>query len=423
MKITISNGSGRFHLYHAGAGASQASILSFFLTGFYLKYPWQESLLKSKLINFLISEPKVQKGLLRQDLDIDNNSVKPLIIPELIHSTSKILSSLSNNLANSSVYVSHLLFGLQSVPYVKNCDIFHVRSCFGRYCMSVAKQHGAICLVDHTIAHPNYLEKVSKQETDYWGKPSDQQSGGLYWKTCLEDLNEADYILTNSEFVKDTIIQESNFSSDKIFSIPMGINTNIFNFDPRTKDIQRIGQTNDKFRFLYVGSLSYRKGILYLLEAWKTLNLVGAELLVVGSVSNEIKPFLDNYQDINIQFISHLPHSRISEVYHSCDVFVFPSLAEGSALVTYEAMACGLPIITTLNSGSVMRHGVDGYLVPPRDIEALASKIDWFYHHRHEAKEMGFNASDNIKQNYTWQNYKSSLIHLYTQIMTQYVKL
>ena len=161
MKITISTGSGRFYLYHAGAGASQASILSFFLTGFYLKYPWQESLLKSKLINFLISEPKVQKGLLRKDPNITNDAVRSFVLPELIFSSTSNFSRFYKNLGTLGVYVTHLSFGLQSVPYVKNCDIFHVRSCFGRYCMSVAKQHGAICLVDHTIAHPNYLEIFS----------------------------------------------------------------------------------------------------------------------------------------------------------------------------------------------------------------------------------------------------------------------
>jgi glycosyltransferase involved in cell wall biosynthesis len=62
--------------------------------------------------------------------------------------------------------------------------------------------------------------------------------------------------------------------------------------------------------------------------------------------------------------------------YQWADVFVFPSLCEGSAMVTYEALAAGLPVITTPNAGSVVRDGVDGFIVPIRDAEAIAAKLD-----------------------------------------------
>jgi glycosyltransferase involved in cell wall biosynthesis len=60
----------------------------------------------------------------------------------------------------------------------------------------------------------------------------------------------------------------------------------------------------------------------------------------------------------------------------AADVFVFPSLFEGSAVVTYEALACGLPSVVTPGAGSVIRDGVDGFVVPPRDVAALAERME-----------------------------------------------
>ena len=60
----------------------------------------------------------------------------------------------------------------------------------------------------------------------------------------------------------------------------------------------------------------------------------------------------------------------------AADVFVFPSLFEGSAVVTYEALACGLPSVVTPNAGSVVRDGLEGFVVPPRDVEALAARME-----------------------------------------------
>jgi glycosyltransferase involved in cell wall biosynthesis len=60
----------------------------------------------------------------------------------------------------------------------------------------------------------------------------------------------------------------------------------------------------------------------------------------------------------------------------AADVFVFPSLFEGSAVVTYEALACGLPSVVTPNAGSVVRDGIEGFLVTPRDVETLAQRME-----------------------------------------------
>jgi glycosyltransferase involved in cell wall biosynthesis len=77
-----------------------------------------------------------------------------------------------------------------------------------------------------------------------------------------------------------------------------------------------------------------------------------------------------------VELLGRVPHGEVPGVMASADVFVFPSLFEGSAVVTYEALACGLPSVVTPSSGSVARDGKDGIVVPPADVEALAKAME-----------------------------------------------
>jgi glycosyltransferase involved in cell wall biosynthesis len=94
--------------------------------------------------------------------------------------------------------------------------------------------------------------------------------------------------------------------------------------------------------------------------------------------------------------------------FQQADVFVFPSLYEGSALVIYEALASGLPVITTPNSGSVVRDGLEGYVVPIRDARALAEKIAQLYSDRALRKDMGARARRRAEE-YPWSAYRRRL--------------
>ena len=91
------------------------------------------------------------------------------------------------------------------------------------------------------------------------------------------------------------------------------------------------------------------------------------------------------------------------------DVFVFPSLFEGSAVVTYEALACGLPSVVTPNAGSVVRDGVEGFVVPPRDVEALAGRMERLGLDPDLRAEMAARARVRALE-FDWPRYHSALI-------------
>src|SRR5262249_8217957 len=124
-----------------------------------------------------------------------------------------------------------------------------------------------------------------------------------------------------------------------------------------------------QFRILFVGTLSQRKGIRYLLEAARRLRLPDAELVLAGRMVGSETAFAP-YRDV-FRHVTHVPYHEVHALYQDADVFVYPSLHEGSAFAVFEALASGLPVICTPNTGSVVRDGVEGFLVPVRDVDAI----------------------------------------------------
>ncbi len=134
---------------------------------------------------------------------------------------------------------------------------------------------------------------------------------------------------------------------------------------PRGVDVQRFkpGKPPPIFRAIFSGALIERKGIHHLLEAWHRLNLKDAELWLLGSIHEEAKPHLKKFWRGNIRTIGFA--GDVETYLSQATIHIFPSQLEGSAKVTYEAAACGLPQVVTRESGDVVRDGIEGIIVPP----------------------------------------------------------
>jgi glycosyltransferase involved in cell wall biosynthesis len=148
------------------------------------------------------------------------------------------------------------------------------------------------------------------------------------------------------------------------------------------------------------------------LEAWHRLNLPEAELWLVGSVHEEAKPHLKSFYRDNVRTTGF---TRDPENYlNQGTIYVFPSQWEGSAKTVYEAAACGLPCVTTKEAGDVIRDGIEGILVKPGDVDAIASAIRYFYDHPEAVEKMGAAARQRVVQNFTWDHYRSRLLEAYS---------
>ncbi len=216
----------------------------------------------------------------------------------------------------------------------------------------------------------------------------------------LEEYDLADLILVLSERAAQTF-RVQGFPEEKLFYLPRG--ADVERFTP--------GERPPHFRAVFSGALIERKGVHHLLQAWDRLRLKEAELWLVGSIHDEIRPYLKKFARPNVKVIGF---AQAPEVYlRQSTIHVFPSQCEGSAKVTYEAAACGLPQITTREAGDVVEDGVQGMIVPPANVDALAAAIQHLYDHPEVVERMSIAARQRVVENFTWDHFRARLLQAY----------
>src|SRR5438128_10223527 len=220
----------------------------------------------------------------------------------------------------------------------------------------------------------------------------------------IEEYELADLLLVLSETAADTF-RARGFPEEKLFYLPRGVNVERF----------KPGQRPAKFRAVFAGALIKRKGIQHVLEAWHRLNLPEAELWLVGYVHDEAKPHLKEFWRDNIRVVGFVsdPESYLNQA----TVHVFPSQWDGSAKVTYEAAACALPQITTREAGDVVRDGIEGIIVKPGDVGAIATALEHLYRHPEIVQQMGSAARRRMVENFTWDHFRTRLLDAYETAM------
>jgi starch synthase len=198
------------------------------------------------------------------------------------------------------------------------------------------------------------------------GGEADSREMAWLHERRLRDIELADRILVPSQHIADELASNGT-SRDRIAVVPYAADTGRF--------VPRVDKSyGPHCTFLFAGGITQRKGIKYLLEAWRLVRRPGWKLQLLGALPANCTPLAPFMNDV--EWLGRFPHSEVPGRMSSADVFVFPSLFEGSAVVTYEAMACGLPCIVTAEAGAVTRHGRDGLIVPARDIPALAAAME-----------------------------------------------
>jgi len=213
-----------------------------------------------------------------------------------------------------------------------------------------------------------------------------------------EVWKKADLVLAPSDFVRDGLI-ELGAPADKIRLVPYGLPSEWFG--PLEAD-------PIPGRVLFVGGVGLRKGNHYLAEACRILadRGVAADFRVVGPYdAQEIASPLF----AGPTYVGQVPRGQVHQEFLRADVFAFPTLVEGFALSHLEAMACGLPVVTTPNCGPAVRDGQDGFVVPPRDARALADRIQTIISDRALRKRMGESARERAAA-FSWSHYRERLL-------------
>ncbi len=285
---------------------------------------------------------------------------------------------------------------------LEECDLLHCWSDLGRT-LTRGKAKKAVTVLE-CMAHPATLKRILERESNRWGVISPDIPSSARLGRSLKEIDTADWIAVPSEFNRKTHLQ-NKVQQEKIRVVPYGVDTRRFYPNPASSD-------GFIFRVLFVGNFSLRKGAPYILDAWRQLQWRDAELLVLGNIAPEIKQILARWRDVT--GIRFLGFTNTLELYQRANVFLFPSLCEGSALVTYEAMACGLPVVVTENAGSLARNGLDGYVIEPASASAIADALERIRSNPTRSVEMGRSASERIAP-YTWESYGDRLVEFYRQ--------
>lgn len=211
-----------------------------------------------------------------------------------------------------------------------------------------------------------------------------------------------DWVIAPSQHVIDDLTGSFGFPRERCFVVPYAVHESWL----------EVQNEPERGRVLFVGLAGMGKGIHYAGMAQQLLNDPHIEFRIVGWASERART---HRLCQRLNFVGFVPRAEVKEEFRKADVFILPSLFEGSAEVTYEALATGIPVITTPATGSVVRDGVEGFIIPERDPAALAERIRQLTGDRALRERMAAAAKERAR-NFTWKQYGERLQSVFEQI-------
>jgi glycosyltransferase involved in cell wall biosynthesis len=278
------------------------------------------------------------------------------------------------------------------------CDVLFVLSGSGLKSFQTAAQRGIRTVCDRGSSHIRYQDAILREEFARWG----ERFSGIDPRFVAKEEAEyeaADIVTVPSEFARRSFV-EMGVPESKLRKVPYGV------------DLRRFEKTaepaSDRFDVLFVGSISFQKGVPYMLEAFKRLRHPKKRLRIVGPMQPEMERFFRrNPPGEDVDLLGVVPQVQLKEVMSRAHVMVLPSVQEGLALVQAQAMACGCPVIGTTNTGAtdLFNDGAEGFVVQPRDPGAIAERLQLLADDPETRKRMSGNALTRVNGLGGWDNY------------------
>lgn len=290
----------------------------------------------------------------------------------------------------------------------EDSDLFVGLSSNSLHSLRRAKALGMKTVVERGSSHMLTQLQLLRDEYELHGLTLPSHHPAITEKE-LREYEEADYVCIPSLFVKRSFLDQG-IPEEKLIYNPFGVD--LTHFRPIPKE-------DNTFRVIYCGAQSIRKGIGYLLQAFYELKLPRSELWLIGSPQQETRTLLQKYELPNILQKGTFPEFELHKLYSQGSVFCMPSIEEGLAMVQPQAMACGLPLICTTNTGGedLIEDGKEGFVIPIRDVDALKEKILYLYENPAICQEMGQAARKKVQTGFTWEDYGNRMIAEYANIL------
>ncbi|WP_270658423.1 glycosyltransferase family 4 protein [Parabacteroides merdae] len=225
----------------------------------------------------------------------------------------------------------------------------------------------------------------------------DSQNAEVYGK----EAKLADYHIVASSYSLKAL-EFDDVPRSRIFKIAYGVDDNSFLKSNRS-------YSQDKLNVLFVGEVNQRKGIRQVLEAAKIIN---SDKVVFNIVGLGREYCSDLYNEFNgyVNFLGRVPYEELLHQFSSSHIFLFPTMGEGFGLVLLEAMAAGLPVITTENCGGkdIVLNGKNGFIISVGDTKAIIDKVNWALMHPDNLRQMSVEAIKTAHC-YTWSIYEDGI--------------
>lgn len=258
------------------------------------------------------------------------------------------------------------------------------------------KKYGGLTFIDVGNSHPEEFLELLEEEGRRFGSKY-PPIARHYARRAVETAALADYVFAQSTFVRDSFLKRG-FTPDRVLLYPLPLNLDVFK--PSTEERPK----DRPLTLLNTGALCLRKGTPYLLEAFRLIlkSEPRAVLRLTRTIRDDAEEVMRRYSDLPIDWApyynlsSPADREQYARRFQTSDIFVFPSIEDGFALVVAEALACGLPVITTRNTGAsdLVKPGENGEVVPIRDPKALAEAVlKWWAEIQQGRRVGGFEAT------------------------------
>jgi len=289
------------------------------------------------------------------------------------------------------------------------CDVFCGLSGSALETGKVAKSRGAKFVCDRGSSHIRFQDQILREEYELQGV----KFAGIDPRFIAREEAEydlADVITVPSTFVFNSFVK-FGIRPEKLRRVPYGVDLSRF---------KPVGRPDEEaFHVLYVGGLTVRKGISYLVQAFEQLQHRGKHLTLVGSVDGSMASYVDklrNRPDVSVT--GHIEQQRLKEIMSRSHVMALPSIEEGLSLVQAQAMACACPVISTANTGGadIFTDGVEGFIVPIRNSEAIAGRLQTLADTPSLQKQMSVAALQRVQALGGWAAYGAEMYQIFGEV-------
>lgn len=254
-------------------------------------------------------------------------------------------------------------------PLAPRRDAFFGYSTGSLEALLLLRGQGVLTIVDQ-IDPGRVEEDLVQEERRRWPgwEPDAEPVPEAYYERLAAEWDAADLVMVNSQWSRDALARQG-VPIEKLIEVPLAYETPVGGHIDRSVRPSSGGT----LRVLWLGTVNLRKGVQYLLAAAGRLLGENVAFTIAGPV--EISERAIASAPRNVEFVGRVDRSELSATYAQADVFVLPTISDGFAITQLEAMAHGLPVVATTACGRVVSDGLDGLLVAPRDVEALADAI------------------------------------------------